>query len=79
MVGMDGTTNLLSNRAADAREAMAALISSRSLSVHDTDPEFAATVAELAWKIADAMAMARSARSGGPPSSQPPRPGRRPR
>jgi len=70
---MDGTTHLLSNRAADAREAMHALVVSRSLSVHESEPEYATTVAELAWLIADAMAAARAARSGGPPSSQPPR------
>lgn len=58
-------TPLLSNKTTDAREAMAALISSRSLSVREEDPEYAAAVAVLAWRIADAMADERQLRDDG--------------
>lgn len=63
-------------RVADAREAMAALIESRSLSLREDDPSFPAHVAEVAWSIADAMRAERTKRTGKhsvppPPSTKP--------
>lgn len=51
-------------RVADARAAMAALIESRSLSMHETEKGFPQDVAETAWLIADAMRAERSKRDG---------------
>lgn len=79
MGGMNDPTSLPSNKAADARDAMHALIVARGIPIREDEPEFAAAVAELAWLIADAMAVARSGRSV-PPSNRPSsRPPRRPR
>lgn len=64
-VVMAAATMLLSNKAHDARTAMCALIESRALPYAEDDPEYAAKVAELAWKVADAMAAERSSRSHG--------------
>lgn len=58
-------TPLLSNKTTDAREAMTALISSRSLSVREDEPEYPALVAAIAWRIADAMADERQLRDDG--------------
>lgn len=69
-------TVLMSNRVNDARVAMAALIESRSLSTHEAEESFPQAVAELAWKIADAMSAERTKRTGKhsvppPPSTKP--------
>lgn len=69
-------TVLMSNRVNDARVAMASLIESRALTVREDDPNFPAHVADLAWRIADAMSAERAKRSGSrsvpPPPSKPP-------
>lgn len=64
----------LSNRVADAREAMAALIASRSLGIREDDSRYPEAVAELSWAIADAMAAERQKRTGS--QSAPPPDGR---
>lgn len=56
---------LLSNKASDARAAMAALISSRSFSIREDEPDYPAYVAKVAWEIADAMADEYSTRRAG--------------
>lgn len=57
-------TVLMSNRVNDARVAMAALIEARALPVHEGEAGFAEAVADLAWKIADAMSAERTKRTG---------------
>ncbi len=47
---------LLTHKAGDARVAMAALIDSRAIPYSEDDPKYAKAIAELAWKLADAMA-----------------------
>lgn len=59
---MPETTDVV--RVADARAAMAALIESRSMSLHESEPGFAKRVAEVAWLIADAMQDERVGRDG---------------
>jgi hypothetical protein len=71
-------TVLMSNRVNDARVAMAALIESRALPFNEGEPGFPQAVAELAWKIADAMSEERTKRSG-KHSVPPPPASRRPR
>jgi hypothetical protein len=46
---------LISNRALDARAAMVALIDARSLPTRELAAEFPAELADLAYRIADAM------------------------
>lgn len=70
-------TVLMSNRVNDARVAMAALIESRSLSIHEGEEGFPQAVAELAWRIADAMSAERTKRTG--KHSVPPPPSTKPR
>jgi hypothetical protein len=57
------TAIILSNRAKDARAAMAALIDSRALSHRENDPDYPREVAALAWRVADAMLVELQARS----------------
>lgn len=73
---MSNTTVLLTNRVHDARSAMCALIESRAIGMSESDPGFPAALAELAWKIADAMAVERGKRSGKPTIPPPARGGR---
>jgi hypothetical protein len=56
---------LLTAENADAREAMHAIVSSRCLSWKEDEPGYPKAVAELAWKIADAMAAERGRRQHG--------------
>ncbi|HMI82614.1 MAG TPA: hypothetical protein VK550_00905 [Polyangiaceae bacterium] len=56
-------TLLLSSKVLDAREAMKALISSRSLSLREDEPGYPMALAKLAWKIADAMTKERLRRA----------------
>jgi GMP synthase PP-ATPase subunit len=63
---------VMSNRTQDARAAMAALIESRSLSMHEGEKGYAELVAARAWEIADAMAAERTKRTGGKPTIPPP-------
>lgn len=58
------TTALLSNRVTDARAAMAALLESHALPYVENDAEFPRVLAELAWRIADAMSVERDKRTG---------------
>lgn len=46
-----------------ARAAMRALIESRSLSIREDEPAYSYALAELAWKIADAMDLERGIRA----------------
>lgn len=55
---------VMSNRVQDARAAMQAIVASRSLPINESEPGWAAAVAEAAWLIADAMADQRGKRSG---------------
>lgn len=75
LILMGTETGLLSNLSRDARRAMGALIEARTLSIREEEPQFAHTVANLAWRIADAMELERSkrVRRSTPP---PPRAGR---
>lgn len=70
-------TVLMSNRVNDARVAMAALIESRSIPYHEGEASYPQAVAELAWKIADAMSEERTRRTG--KHSVPPPPSTKPR
>ncbi len=63
-----GSSTLLSNKAIDARFAMVGLLIARGLPVREDEDVFPEVLAELAWRIADAMNAARTA----PPSSRPP-------
>lgn len=54
---------LSTNRVHDARCAMGALISGRSLSIREDEAEFPAAIAKLAWDIAEAMAVEHSKRA----------------
>lgn len=49
----------------DARAAMRSLIESRSLSVREDEPQYPHLVADLAWRIADAMHVERGKRATG--------------
>jgi hypothetical protein len=49
-------TLLLTHKAGDARAFAAALIESRALSTHESEPGYGKLIAKLAWQIADAMA-----------------------
>lgn len=49
----------------DARAAMRALIESRALSVREDEPGYPYAVADIAWRIADAMHLARGIRARG--------------
>lgn len=64
MSNATNTTALLSNRVSDARAAMAALIESRALPYTENESAFPTVLAELAWRIADAMGIERDRRSG---------------
>jgi len=57
-------SQLLSNKASDARVALGALIEARSLAVREDDPEFPKAVSRLAWAIADAMTEEHLTRAG---------------
>ena len=56
-------TALPTNKVHDARCAMGALITGRSLPVREDEPEFPTAVAKLAWDVAEAMEAERSRRS----------------
>lgn len=67
MGGMDQQPTGLSNKAIDARYAMVGLLIARSLSVREEEESFPEVIAELAWRIAEAMNRERTT----PPSSRP--------